>query len=182
MTDALTQLLDAGEQRAVVTRPPKSHLRVWLAVLLLTIYVGIVLAATMSPTPLDQGYDSAINKILGVAHRNGVPERFGYTELEFGANIAMFVPLGFLVGLALPNKIAWLGIFLVPGFSALIEFLQGQFLSERISSPQDVLANSIGGLFGLLFAYILRALVHGRDQKVLRREIWDQRYGTRARR
>ena len=81
--------------------PPRSHLRIGSAVSGLAVYAVVVLAMTMSPTPLDQGYESAIAKFLGVLHRNGVPEWFGYSKLEFTANIAMFIPLGFLIALAL---------------------------------------------------------------------------------
>ncbi|WP_193598121.1 VanZ family protein [Microbacterium sp. YJN-G] len=176
MTDEITRLLDAAPT-ALPKRPAKSQARLGITLTLLLIYVGVVVAMTMSPTPLDRGYESSIAKVLDVLHRNGVPEWFGYSKLEFTANIAMFVPLGFLVGLALPQVIAWLGIFLLPAFSGLIEFTQSSLLAERFATFEDVIANSVGGWIGLLTAFAVRAMVHSRDQRVIARAVWDARNG-----
>lgn len=174
MSDAPTQVLPG--LRAPATRgprPPKSHLRAWLAWLGLLAYGAVVLAATMSPTPLDSGYRGAIDKVLAVLHRNGLPTRIDYPEVEFGANVLMFIPLGFFIGLVLPRIAVWAGIFIVPALSGAIEFIQGQLLAERFSTLQDVLANSLGGWTGLLIAMIIRAVVHARDEKVVARALWD---------
>lgn len=176
MTDELTRLIDAAPRR-LASRPPKSQLRVGIAVTLLLLYVAVVLLMTMSPTPLDRGYASSIDKVLGVLHRNGVPEWFGYSKLEFTANIAMFVPLGFLVGLALPQRIAWLGLLLLPAFSGAIEMTQAAMLSQRFATIEDVVANSAGGWIGLLIAFTIRAMVHSRDEKVVARALWEAQHG-----
>ncbi|WP_298862272.1 VanZ family protein [uncultured Microbacterium sp.] len=178
MTDEITRLLNAAPQRTA-ERPGKSHVRVGIALILLLLYVGVVLAMTMSPTPLDRGYASSIDKVLGVLHRNGIPEWFGYSKLEFTANIAMFVPLGFLVGLALPTRVAWLGLFLLPAFSGGIELTQAAMLSQRFATVEDVIANSVGGWCGLLAAFIIRAMVHSRDEKVIAQAEWDLRHRRR---
>lgn len=147
-------------------------MRLLLALAGLLIYVGVVLAATFSPTPLDQGYESAIAKVLEVLHRHGVPNWFGYHKLEFVANVAMFVPLGFLVALALPRRGLWLFMLLIPAFSGTIELLQASFLAERFASVLDVLANTIGGYGGAIVAVVLRAAVRRRDEKVIARALW----------
>lgn len=147
-------------------------MRLILALAGLLICVGVVLAATLSPTPLDQGYESAIAKVLEVLHRHGVPNWFGYHKLEFVANVAMFVPLGFLVALALPRKVLWLFILLIPAFSGAIELLQASFLAERFASVLDVIANTIGGYGGAVAAVVLRAAVRRRDEKVVARALW----------
>lgn len=181
MSDAITRLLTEAEQRPMLTRPPKSHMRGWLATLLLLAYAGIVAAATLSPTPLDSGYRGTIDKFLGVLHRNGVPDWFGYAQFEFAANVVMFVPLGFLIALALPWRAVWLTFVLVPALSAAIEWAQGQFLAERFVSAQDVIANSIGGVLGAVLALLVRAMVHARDRKVIARAQWDATFGQRRR-
>lgn len=181
MSDAITRLLTEAEQRPVLTRPAKSHLRAWLAALLLLGYAGIVAAATLSPTPLDSGYRGTIDKVLGMLHRNGMPEWFGYAQLEFSANVAMFVPLGFLIALALPWRGVWASFLLVPALSAAIEWAQGQFLAERFASLQDVAANSLGGFLGILLALLVRAMVHARDRKVIARAQWDATFGAQRR-
>jgi len=128
----------------------------------------------MWPTPLDQGYQSAIDKVLAVLHRNGIPKWFGYNKLEFSANVGMFVPLGFLVALILPQKLWWLSLIVCPGMSVAIELVQGAVLDARVSSAQDVLANSLGALLGILVALAIRAIVYERDQKVIARALWER--------
>ncbi|MEO6309412.1 MAG: VanZ family protein [Leifsonia sp.] len=159
--------------------PPKSRAREWLGLILLGGYVVVVLLATMWPTPLDQGYESSIQKLLSVLHRTGVPEWFGYNKLEFSANILMFVPLGFLVALILPTRIWWLALILCPALSVAIELTQGAVLSARFASPGDVLSNSIGAVIGIFFAVLLRAVVHHRDEKLIARAIWAERTNRR---
>lgn len=173
MTDEFTRMLESARGNAL-GRPSTGRLRVVVAVSLLVLYVVVVLLMTMSPTPLDRGYESSITKLLDILHRNGAPEWFGYSKLEFSANIVMFGPLGFLVGLALPQGVAWSGLLLLPAFSAGIEFVQAAVLSQRFATFEDIVANSVGGWLGLLIAFTIRALVHARDQQVIARAKWDE--------
>ncbi|MBV0894060.1 VanZ family protein [Microbacterium sp. NC79] len=177
MTDAITQSLP-GTRRAPNggPRPPQSHLRVWIAWLGLLAYGAVVAVVTLSPTPLDSGYRGAIDKVLAVLHRNGLPERIDYPEVEFAANILMFIPIGFFIGLVLPRMAVWAGILVLPALSGAIEFIQGQLLAERFATVNDMIANTIGGWTGLLAAILIRAIVHARDVKVIARATWDQRH------
>jgi len=77
-------------------------------------YLGFVLAVRLSPTPVDQGESGTITHLLETLHKRGLPEWFGYSWLEFSANVAMFVPLGFLVALALSRRTLWLSFLLIP--------------------------------------------------------------------
>lgn len=156
-------------------KPPRSHARLWISTLLLTIYAAFVLLVTMWPSPKQLEFDGISSRLLRALHNLGVPEWFGYDKLEFTANIAMFVPLGFLLGLALPRRGWWVAVFAIPAFSGAIEITQGLALSERVSTMFDVLANTIGGLLGLLFAMIIRAMIHVRDRTMIERELWDRR-------
>lgn len=155
--------------------PPRSHARLWISTLLLIFYSAFVLLVTMWPQPEQLEFDSIAGRVLRALHNLGVPERFGYNELEFVANIGMFVPLGFLLGLALARKAWWLAIFLLPAFSGAIEFTQGIALDERVSTFLDVLSNTVGGYLGLLLAMILRAMIHARDRTMIERELWERR-------
>ena len=116
-------------------------------------------------------------RLLEVLHRNGVPTWFGYGEVEFLANIAMFVPFGFLVAILLPQRLSVLTVLVGPAFSAFIENFQREFLSERVASVYDVYANSAGAIAGLILAATLRAIVHARDRKVIARAIWQYQQG-----
>lgn len=160
-------------ERTWGSEPPKSRVREWLSVALLVVYTGIVLAVTMRPTPVDAGYEGTIARLLEQLHRRGVPEWFGYGELEFFANVLMFMPLGFLIGLALPRRIAWLALLLIPAFSAAIELTQSTFLAARFATVHDVIANTVGGGIGALVAFAIRAMVRARDEKVVARAMWE---------
>lgn len=155
--------------------PPRSYARLWVSTLLLVVYASFVLLVTMWPQPEQLEFDSIAGRMLRALHNIGVPEWFGYDKLEFTANIGMFVPLGFLLGLALARSAWWVAIFLLPAFSGAIEFTQGIALDERVSTVLDVLSNTIGGYLGLLLAMILRAMIHARDRTKIERELWERR-------
>ena len=172
-------LMHSGESAAVVPRgshltkaPDKSKARITIGGVLLISYVIVILFATLWPTPLDQGYSAAIQKVLDVAHRNGVPEWFGYKKLEFSANLAMFVPLGFLSALLMPARVWWLALLMCPVLSIAIETSQAAFLAARFATATDVVSNSTGAVIGILIAVILRSAVYERDQKVIARAFW----------
>lgn len=155
--------------------PPRSYARLWVSTLLLAVYTAFVLLVTMWPSPEDLEFDSIASRVLRALHNLGVPEWFGYDKLEFTANIGMFVPLGFLLGLALPRKAWWLAVFLLPAFSGGIEFMQGFALESRVSTFYDVMANTLGGYVGLLLAMIMRAMIYARDRTKIERELWERR-------
>ncbi|MFC3591988.1 VanZ family protein [Microbacterium barkeri] len=115
-------------------KPPRSRARLWVATLLLLVYAGFVALVTLWPNPSDLEFGGIADRVLNVLYRFGVPESFGFDELEFTANIGMFVPLGFFLGLALPRRGWWLALFLVPGYSGFIEFTQATALESRVSS------------------------------------------------
>jgi glycopeptide antibiotics resistance protein len=158
--------------------PSKSYVRVVTGTTLLSLYALLVLLITMWPTPLDQGYESAVEKVLKVLHRNGVPTWFGYNKLEFFANVLMFIPVGALIALTLTTGTWWLSLIAAPALSIAIELTQASVLTDRFATFSDVLANSTGALIGITTAVILRAMVHARDEKVIARAIWELRPGN----
>jgi len=144
-----------------------SRVRLAICGILLLFYICVVLAATMWPTPLDAGYESTVTRLLEILHRHGIPEWFGYAKLEFSANVVMFVPLGFLLALTLPQRAWWAAMLLIPAFSGVIEYTQGQWLEARFASGWDVAANTLGGYAGAVLAYLVRAVIHVRDRLVI---------------
>ena len=162
------------EQRQTIDNgPPKSRARQKLGLTFVLVYGLVVVAATMWPTPLDQGYASSINRLLEVLHRNGVPEWFGYGKLEFAANVVMFVPLGFFVSVLLPARVWWLALLICPGVSVAIEVTQSIALSARFATVSDVVSNSTGALIGALIAVVVRAVIYERDEKIIARRLWE---------
>lgn len=179
MSDELTRMFGLQNERVVPFPPAKSHARLWIAGIGLVIVGSLILLITMWPTPVDQGYESTVKRVLQILHDNGVPMWFGYNKLEFSANIVMFVPLGFFVGLILHRRVQWLGLVLVPLVSTGIELTQYLLLEQRYATVPDVIANSLGGWFGVVCAMMLRAAVYARDEKVIARADWRRRYGKR---
>lgn len=118
-----------------------------VAVILITILV-----ITLSPTPVDAGREDWVAATLQFLYRLGVPGSFGYQQLEFTANIVMFMPLGIFTAMALARGRYWIGILALPLLSILIELLQLQVLPGRTATLSDVIANSIGGILGFTLA------------------------------
>jgi glycopeptide antibiotics resistance protein len=127
-----------------------------LAAGILIAYAIAMLVVTLWPTPVDRGFEPTISRMLGVLHRNGLPTWFGYNKLEFSANIAMFVPAGFLVAMLLPARRWWLALLLVPAVSLGIELTQALFLASRFATFNDVIANSLGAVIGALVYVVAR--------------------------
>lgn len=142
------------------------HLFAWTG---LGLCLAVVLAATLSPTPIDQGYENAIERVLSILHRNGVPEWFGYRWLEFSANIAMFIPLAYFLSLVFPTRFLWVALAVVPALSVALETLQFFVLPARFATVNDVVANTLGGWVGVAAAAVTVAAVHARDRRVLLR-------------
>jgi glycopeptide antibiotics resistance protein len=76
----------------------------------------------------------------------------GYPQIEFLANVLMFVPLGLLVGVLFGRRFWALAILLGFSASACIEFAQFVLLPGRYGTVDDVIANTLGALVGALLA------------------------------
>jgi glycopeptide antibiotics resistance protein len=81
-----------------------------------------------------------------------------YTQLESFANVLLFVPLGLLVALLVPTRWWWvvaIGLVLLAGG---IELGQALFLPGRVPTLDDVVANSTGGIAGVVIAAVIRGI------------------------
>lgn len=152
--------------------PARSRLRHALALSVFVLYTGFVLVVTLSPSQLDVSVQRFVLRFVEVLHRYGVPSWFGYGEVEFLANIAMFIPFGFILTLLFPVKVSWLSIAASLLFSTGIELFQREFLDERIYDTRDIVANTLGSVGGFITAAFLRALVHSRDKRIIARALW----------
>jgi glycopeptide antibiotics resistance protein len=104
------------------------------------------------PTPVDEPVQGHLSSILKFLHRRGVPAWFNYQFVEASANVALFVPLGFVSLLAFPEKPWWrIGAFglLISGCMELGQLL---FLHNRFASPVDLVTNSSGAVLGAVVA------------------------------
>lgn len=81
-----------------------------------------------------------------------------YTQLESFANVVLFVPFGLLIALLVPTRWWWLVVVGLVAVAAAIELGQALFLPGRVASADDVLANSTGGVVGVVLAAIIRGV------------------------
>jgi len=91
-----------------------------------------------------------IIRFLTFWHNHGLPNWFSYKQLEFSANIVMTIPLGLFAGMALPRPKRRMAFIALPAMAALVEISQALFLSDRVASIWDVVADSLGAWLGLL--------------------------------
>ncbi len=81
-----------------------------------------------------------------------------YTQLESFANVMLFVPFGLLIALLVPTNWWWLVVVGLIAAAAGIELGQALFLPGRVASFDDVVANSTGGVAGVVIAGIIRGI------------------------
>ncbi|GGJ69610.1 VanZ family protein [Glutamicibacter ardleyensis] len=112
------------------------------------LYLLGLICVALWPTPVDASARGALDSVLAWLHSVGVPNFVGYDLVEFGANIALFIPLGLLMGFGLRRF--WLAVGLGVLATSLIEASQWLFLPQRFASGFDILANSLGALLGAL--------------------------------
>lgn len=117
-------------------------------------YLVFVGWLTLTPQPIGPDDQQLILRILDALHRRGYAESIDYDRLEFLANIALFVPVGMFLLLLFGAGQWWLagiGSFLLTSF---IETVQHQ-IPGRVPDDRDLLANTLGGLIGIVMALVL---------------------------
>ncbi|HEV7623492.1 MAG TPA: VanZ family protein [Amnibacterium sp.] len=141
--------------------------RVRVVAVLILLYVAFVLLVTLWPTTVDKPIYPYLLKFIAALHQHGVPGFVDYAFIEFSANVLFFVPVGFLGGLLMPYRRQWLAVVLGAGLSGAIELSQKLFLTGRVGSIGDLVANTSGALAGCVVAALVRAAIKHRDQLVI---------------
>lgn len=116
-----------------------------------TVYALAVLFVVLWPSHLDN--DLAIRSwppVRATADALGVSTLTVYRVIEKAMNVAMFIPVGVIVGLVLGRLGRRVALAAVVVLAAGAETVQLVFLSGRTAELTDVLANALGGLLGLL--------------------------------
>ncbi|WP_262003447.1 VanZ family protein [Microbacterium sp. Mcb102] len=83
---------------------------------------------------------------------------------EFLANVALFVPVGFLLPLAWSRLRLWQVVLIGALMSGLIESVQG-LMPSRFPTISDVIANSLGTLVGGVIAVLLILMLPSRSAR-----------------
>lgn len=122
----------------------KPHHRI--AITLAFAYLLAVALILFWPSPVDKPVIKNLHETLSWAHSYGLPKFIDYPQIEFTANIALFVPMGLII--ATLFKSFWAGTAGGALISCLVELSQGLFLPNRFASGLDVLANTTGAAIG----------------------------------
>lgn len=109
----------------------------------------LVLAAVVLLSPLSAG--AAVDLLVRLVRDGLGLTGFGAGWIEFAANVALFVPLGFLLT-ALWSR-PWVGVLVALAVSAGAELVQ-LVLPARLASIRDVVANVIGAALGAGIAWV----------------------------
>lgn len=127
--------------------PPTDRRRVWVLIAL-GVYVLAVALVVLTPV----SYEGIINAIGDLARDGLGIDWFGSGWIEFAANIAMFVPLGFLLTLLFRHH--WYGVAIALALSAFVEIAQ-IVIPSRQPSVRDIVANVLGAAVGAALAWLL---------------------------
>ena len=122
--------------------------------LTLAYLVGLAVIAFW-PTPVDRDAEGLLTSAVGWLHRHGAPLWMQYDAIEFGANIALFFPVGLFVVVLSGAPRWWLGLLVGFTASCAIELGQLAFLPARYASVNDVVANTAGATAGAIAAVLL---------------------------
>ncbi|MGA1835705.1 VanZ family protein [Herbiconiux sp. 11R-BC] len=131
--------------------PSRRHARPIAAGLLIA-YSLVVLLIVAWPTPVDAPSHSTLLALLRAVHKLHVLMFINYAQVEFLANVAMFVPLGLLIGVLFGRHRWGFAVLICFGVSSLIETAQFFLLPGRYGTVDDVIANTLGALVGALLA------------------------------
>jgi len=119
-------------------------------------YLGLVGWITLGPQPLDDRANGLLWRVLEVFGRYSETDWITYSRVEFGANVAMFVPIGLFFLLLFGRRFWWLSILFGVALTVGIEAAQ-MFIPGRVSDPRDLVANSSGAFLGVIGGLILTA-------------------------
>lgn len=117
-------------------------------VMVLTGYLVVLALIAFWPTPVDAG----VAPLLEALSRR-LPA-LTYHRVEFTANVALFVPFGVLLPLIVRSRDLVLPIAIVA--TVTIECGQAAFLTARVPSVLDIIANTAGACVGMLGLEIWR--------------------------
>lgn len=112
------------------------------------LYLALVAWVTLGPQPLGEAGTSWLRALTGSFASNPATAWVTYDVVEFTANIAMFVPLGWLFLSLLGARRWWLALLFGIAVTCFIEFFQ-QFLPTRVPDLRDIIANSLGAAIGV---------------------------------
>ncbi|AZL11419.1 VanZ family protein [Brevibacterium aurantiacum] len=130
--------------------------------ILYTVFIGFM---TLTPYQLDVSPEGPIGRLLQFFADHQVTSWLTYTLVEKLANVAMFVPFGFLLALHMGRRRWWVGWAAGAAFTCLIEGAQVTLLSPtRFGTISDLITNTLGAGIGAVLALLIMVLLPERDE------------------
>lgn len=125
--------------------------------LLLLVYLAVIALVVLTPEPIDRAHRAEVLALAAFLRGSGLIS-LQYWQVEFTANVLLFLPLGLLLTLSLGRSRVslWLPPLCGVVLSAAAETGQLLLLPDRIASPSDVISNTLGVLLGWCVALPLR--------------------------
>ncbi|WP_300682110.1 VanZ family protein [Nocardioides sp.] len=117
-------------------------------------YLVFVGWLTLTPQRSHTGQAQIAGRILEALHRRGYAESIDYARFEFGANIALFVPVGMFLLLLFGAGGWWVALIASVALTLGIESVQHQ-IPGRVPDGRDIVANSAGAAIGIVIALVL---------------------------
>ena len=119
----------------------------WFAALLLGLYLVFIARLTLADPASGQVVFSLADN--WATYLSG--GRLQWSETEVLANVALFVPAGFLLAVVLRRPLLSAALCVLG--SACLELAQQRWFPSRVPSVADVQHNGLGGLVGALLAW-----------------------------
>jgi hypothetical protein len=129
----------------------------WLVGWLLVASVGVIVAATLTPIHGPTGIDETVLRPCDLTRR-GFPTLQDLDVTDVRLNVALFIPLGFAIGLLPRSRRA--GLVLVAAFALPIAIEAVQYLIPTLArgcQSGDVIDDVLGLLIGLVPGLIVGA-------------------------
>ncbi|MGV8911817.1 MAG: VanZ family protein [Rhodoglobus sp.] len=142
-------------------------------------YLAVVAWLTLSPQAPDQR-DGPLWQLAVFLDRFSATQWLTFNDLEFVANIALFVPLGLFFVLLVGKRQWWLALALAIGLTAGIEWVQ-QFIPTRVSDVRDILSNSLGAAIGVVVTLSVAAARQRARDAIQRRQNHEKDPQSRSR-
>ena len=117
-------------------------------------YLAFVAWLTLTPQVDAAGHISVVYRVLDALHRRGYLLSIDDTELEFLANIALFVPVGMFLLLLFGTRLWWVALAASVAMTTFIEIAQ-RSIPGRVPDERDLMANGLGAVVGVLIALVL---------------------------
>ena len=117
-------------------------------------YLAFVAWLTLTPQVDAVGRISIIYRVLDALHRRGYLLTIDDNQLEFLANIALFVPVGMFLLLLFGTRLWWVALTASFAMTTFIEIAQ-RSIPGRVPDERDLMANGLGAVIGVLVALVL---------------------------